>query len=146
MFNNMLLAAGVSPELAKTYSMHSWRIYLACALLAKGASTAQILSMLRWRSEEALRLYARLNDTTYATRLDTAATADISSIRASNIAAVAEAEAAQEQREWLRKTAVASEHMFDPSKVPEHTHDEAILEFQRTAGPLAALAAQPDDD
>ena len=27
--------------------------YSACALLAKGASQAQILSMLRWRSDEA---------------------------------------------------------------------------------------------
>ena len=43
--------------------------YSACALLAKGASQAQILSMLRWRSDEALRLYARLNDTSYATWL-----------------------------------------------------------------------------
>ena len=47
----MLLAAGVAPERARTLSMHSWRIYLACALLAQGASSAQILSMLRWRSD-----------------------------------------------------------------------------------------------
>ena len=33
-------------------------------MLASGAPHSQILSMLRWRSDEALRLYARLNDTT----------------------------------------------------------------------------------
>ena len=63
--------------------------------------------MLSWRSDEALRLYARLNDATYGTWVDEAATAEIESIRSSNIAAVAEAQAAAEAREWLRKSAAA---------------------------------------
>ena len=51
---------------AAVVSMHSWRVYLACALLSKGASFATIQSMLRWRSEDALRIYARINDFKYA--------------------------------------------------------------------------------
>lgn len=43
--------------------MHSWRIYLACALYAAGCpnDSDRIMAMLRWRSEEALLIYARLN-------------------------------------------------------------------------------------
>ena len=46
--------------------MHSFRIYLACALLEAGASNGTIQSMLRWRSDEALKIYARINDYKYA--------------------------------------------------------------------------------
>ena len=66
---------------AATVSMHSWRIYLACALLAQGASFATIQSMLRWRSEDALRIYARINDFKYADWLSSAQGATISSTR-----------------------------------------------------------------
>ena len=124
--------------------MHSWRIYLACALLASGASQPQILSMLRWRSDEALRLYARLNDSTYATWLDEAADATIDSIRTSNVAPLAEAAAAQQHREWLRKAATASETHFDPSRVPAHTHDDIVGELHGAANGVAAAAAAYD--
>ena len=143
-FQDMLLAAGVSPEQASTLSMHSWRIYLACALLAAGASTSQILSMLRWRSDEALRLYARLNDSDYATWLDAAADATIDSIRTSNVVTLAEAAAAQEHREWLRKAAQAHERLFDPTATPQHTHDDAVAEMLGAANGLAAAAATYD--
>ena len=139
-FQAMLLAAGVAPERAKTLSMHSWRIYLACALLAKGASQAQILSMLRWRSDEALRLYARLNDTTYATWLDEAATADIASIRSSNIPLLAEAQRAEEQRTWLRRAATASADHFDPTRLPQHDFDSVVGEMQAGMPAMQALA------
>jgi len=143
-FQDMLLAAGVSPEQASTLSMHSWRIYLACALLAAGASTSQILSMLRWRSDEALRLYARLNDSDYATWLDAAADATIDSIRTSNVVTLAEAAAANEHREWLRKAAQAHERLFDPTATPQHTHDDAVAEMLGAANGLAAAAATYD--
>ena len=143
-FQDMLLAAGVSPERARTLSMHSWRIYLACALLAKGASAAQILSMLRWRSDESLRLYARLNDATYATWLDSAGDATIDSIRTSNVRTLAEAAIADEQRRWLRDAAVADERSFDPAATPRHTHDELVGEFQRDIDTLTARAGVYD--
>ena len=124
--------------------MHSWRIYLACALLASGALHAQILSMLRWRSDEALRLYARLNDDTYATWVDAAGNAAIDSVRTSNVRTLAEAAAAEQHREWLRKAAVASAAHFDPSKVPTHTHDAVVSELQGAAHGIAASAAAFD--
>ena len=37
---------------------------LACQLLEAGASPAQIQALLRWQTEESLRLYARLTDET----------------------------------------------------------------------------------
>ena len=61
--------------------MHSWRVYLACALLAKGASFATIQTMLRWRSEDALRIYARINNFEYADWLTSAQGASVSSVR-----------------------------------------------------------------
>ena len=145
-FQAMLRATGVAPERAGTYSMHSWRIYLACALLASGAPHSQILSMLRWRSDEALRLYARLNDTTYATWLDASGTAEIESIRASNIATVAESQRAQEQRDWLRRSAIASDSdpRFDATALPRHSHDDEVADMQAAGNGLAAAAAAAD--
>ena len=66
---------------AKQVSMHSWRVYLACALLAAGAAPATIQCLLRWRSDEALKIYARINDTTYAGWLSAAGQSMVSSVR-----------------------------------------------------------------
>ena len=78
----LLAAIGVSEAEAKRYSWHSFRIYLACALLAAGADAPTIQALLRWRSAEALKLYARMNAEVYAGWLSSASTADISSVRA----------------------------------------------------------------
>ena len=43
-------------------SLHSFRIYLACALYAAGCPNDKICAILRWRSEDALLIYARMND------------------------------------------------------------------------------------
>ena len=42
--------------------MHSFRIFLASALYAAGCPQERIMAMLRWKSAEALAIYARLND------------------------------------------------------------------------------------
>ena len=81
-----LIVAVRGEERAKHVSMHSWRVYLACALLAKGASFATIQTMLRWRSEDALRIYARINDFKYADWLSAAQGATISSVRTTTAA------------------------------------------------------------
>ena len=47
------------------YSLHSFRVTLACALLATGASSAQIQALCRWKSVESLAIYARLNPADY---------------------------------------------------------------------------------
>ena len=72
-----MIAAVVGHERAKFYSMHSWRIYLACALLAAGASSGTIQALLRWRSDEAVKIYARLNDKDYTKWLKSAAVSEV---------------------------------------------------------------------
>jgi hypothetical protein len=76
-----IIVAVCGVDRAKQVSMHSWRVYLACALLAKGASFATIQTMLRWRSEDALRIYARINNFVYADWLSSVQGASVSSIR-----------------------------------------------------------------
>ena len=59
-FRLMLLLVGVPANQIRNYSMHSWRIYLACALLAAGASKGTIQALLRWRSEVAPKRHSTL--------------------------------------------------------------------------------------
>ena len=73
-----------------------------------------------------------------------AGNAAIDSVRTSNVASLAEAAAAEQHREWLRKAAVASAAHFDPSKVPTHTHDGVVAELQGAAHGIAATAAAYD--
>ena len=54
--------AGVALEDAQGYSVHSYRIYLACALLAANCPRWLIMRMLRWRNEASLDIYARVSD------------------------------------------------------------------------------------
>ena len=54
--------AGLSAAACNAFSVHSFRVYLACALYAAGCPPERIMAILRWKSEEALLIYARLND------------------------------------------------------------------------------------
>ena len=56
------VACNLSEEEAKKFSVHSFRIYLATALYAAGCPNDRIQAILRWKSVEALLIYARLND------------------------------------------------------------------------------------
>ena len=51
-------ACGLSEAEARGYSVHSFRIYLACALYAAGCPNDRIQAILRWKSEDALLIYA----------------------------------------------------------------------------------------
>ena len=66
---------------AELMSPHSFRRYLACALKAEGAADSTIQALLRWKSAESLKLYAILNDNTYADLVDSAANANVASVR-----------------------------------------------------------------
>jgi len=52
------------------YSFHSFRIFLACALLAAGCPRWMIKRMLRWRGDESLEIYARVSDGEWELRLN----------------------------------------------------------------------------
>ena len=78
-------AGGVGAANAKHYSWHSARIYLACALLAAGATHAQIQALCRWQTEDSLRIYARLNVAKYQQLLDAAGGADVHSVSTASL-------------------------------------------------------------
>eukprot|EP00966_Prymnesium_polylepis_P286841 6625522-Prymnesium_polylepis.1 len=50
----------VSKERLAQITVHLFRVYLACALLAAGATPEQVMQLLRWSSDAARRLYARI--------------------------------------------------------------------------------------
>jgi hypothetical protein len=97
-----MMVAVVGHGRAKNYSMHSWRIYLACALLQAGASSGTIQTMLRWRSDEAVKIYARINMECYSEWLGLASTQEVNSIRSQTITQLSES---------LTKAPVAGERL-----------------------------------
>ena len=90
----VLLRTFLDEEEAKKYSWHSWRIGLACALLAAKAPEAIILALCRWKGPQSLRIYARLNMEDVATWVDSAAEQVVNSVQAPNLPNLARAAAA----------------------------------------------------
>ena len=82
--------SAVGPAAAANYSWHSARIYLACSLLAAGATSAQIQALCRWQTEDSLRVYARLNEDKYRDLLASAARADVRSVSTSSLPALSD--------------------------------------------------------
>ena len=60
-----LLRLHVPKSRVSAYSFHSFRIGYACALLAAGCPPGLIQSLVRWSSQESLKIYARLNPSDY---------------------------------------------------------------------------------
>ena len=81
----LILGRVVGKANASKYSWHSARIYLACSLLAAGASVAQIQALCRWQTEDSLRVYARLNPGSYDKLLTRAASADVLSVSVASL-------------------------------------------------------------
>ena len=81
LFKRCISQAGLPDDSAARYSPHSFRRYLACALKAQGAADSTIQALLRWKTAESLKLYSFLSDETYADLVDSAAGADVSSVR-----------------------------------------------------------------
>jgi len=65
----------------KIITIHSFRVWLACALLAIGATPEQIMQLLRWSSDEARKLYARMGENAQSGLLDSACDARFDSVR-----------------------------------------------------------------
>ena len=70
---------GLSAAAASDYSVHSFRIHLACALLAAECPRFMIKRLLRWRGDDSLEAYARVNDSTWALWTDRARHAEVDS-------------------------------------------------------------------
>jgi hypothetical protein len=80
-----LRSAGFTSARVERITLHSFRVYLACALLELGRTRDEIMALLRWRSDEALRVYARLNAERYAGLLHGVGDATIDQTRAHNL-------------------------------------------------------------
>ena len=87
-FHALLLTFLTAAEVQK-YSWHSWRIGLACALLATNAPVATILALCRWKGPQSLQIYARRNMHEIAAWVDTAAAQVTNSVQAPNLPGVA---------------------------------------------------------
>ena len=86
-FFKALLAYVVTKERAKQLSVHSFRVWLACALLAAGASAEQIMYLLRWSSDAARRLYARMGERSQMALLGATCDVSLDSVRAHTLLA-----------------------------------------------------------
>ena len=85
-FYFLLEQTGLVPaDKLKSYSVHSFRIHLACALYAAGCPNERIMAILRWKSEEALLIYARMNDDERASWVDKAKGQRVNSVVAANL-------------------------------------------------------------
>ena len=156
-FHSMLVVL-IGEDAAKNFSIHSFRIYLACALLAAGASHGTICAMLRWRSDDALRIYARINDDRYADELERAACARVSSVRTTTSAAagllgemrscaggeVASREAGF-QGYWQAVAAtIAEADMPTPTELPAVDADSRVQQLNTALSSLAVNADRTD--
>ena len=84
-FQFLLKAAGVKEAALPSLSVHSFRIFLACALYAAKCPNDRIMAILRWKSEEALLIYARMNDMERTEWVQKAATVTIDSTVAAHL-------------------------------------------------------------
>ena len=80
-FFKALIRLVCSEQRARQLSVHSFRVWLACALLAAGATPEQIMLLLRWSSEAAYRLYARIGDARAAGLIDAGFDASFATVR-----------------------------------------------------------------
>jgi hypothetical protein len=81
----MLFGARVPAAQLHDYSVHSFRIWLACALLAAQVDWATIKRTLRWRGDESLLIYARLNNDVWARNVFASYTAVVNSTVAARL-------------------------------------------------------------
>ena len=84
----MLFGALVSMSDLADYSIHSFRIFVACALMAADVPRHTIKRLLRWRGDLSLEIYARLNDEEWARHVASIYTARVDSTIAARLASL----------------------------------------------------------
>ena len=75
----LVVGNGMSEDAARAYSVHSFRIFCACALLKSNCPRWLIKRLLRWRGDDSIEIYARLNDDEWVEWLAKAAEAQVDS-------------------------------------------------------------------
>ena len=86
----------------KQFSFHSARIWLACALKEAGASNIRTQGMVRWLSEDSLRIYARDSRHTYAHWLDKATQANVDAKQVANLPTLDDDNAWSQLQDWIK--------------------------------------------
>ena len=94
--------AGLGATRAAMLSLHSGRVFCACALLAKGAPRPIILALCRWRDERSLGVYARLNPEDYLGWMAQASAAVVDPIAPRNVPQLDYDEAARLANSYLQ--------------------------------------------
>jgi hypothetical protein len=147
LFKACLAQAGGQRSPNATYSPHSFRRYLACALRAQGAPDATIQALLRWKTAESLKLYSILNDETYADLVDGAGTANVASVRTNALPRAEVLDLAQtfhNARSNLRAAAEEAEATRPDEDIVERSDSEGSdAEDTQEPASLAAPAPPP---
>jgi hypothetical protein len=149
-FFHALLRVIMPEAQAKAYSVHSFRIYLACALFAMGATPDRIMRMVRWANIASLLIYARPNAADTADWLEAASRAVIHGARSHTLASEAAANGQPAQAEPPRGSATprASPAAAAASVAPALAAAHAAIVAATNAAPspsppLRADAAAP---
>jgi site-specific DNA-cytosine methylase len=66
-------------------SWHSFRVYIASALLASGSDNATIQAMVHWKTDDSCKLYSRIDPIEFGNKLLRASAAEVSSVQARNL-------------------------------------------------------------
>ena len=80
-----LARAQLSGARAAQLSLHSPRVYLACALKALRADDPTIQALCRWKTPESIKIYGRLTPEDYAALVRRTGTVTTSSVQATNL-------------------------------------------------------------
>jgi len=131
-FFDGLIRLVCTEERAKQLSVHSFRVWLACALLAAGATPEQIMLMVRWSSEAARKLYARLAMTTQCSLQAGAVDASFDSIRAHTLLDASAAAAVSDEARAAAEALQATTSLIDAVTVGAGAHIAAAKDLRRT--------------
>ena len=125
---------------AKKYSLHSFRSYLASALLAAGCTDAQIQAALRWASSEALLIYKVIGREDYGDWITRGQTARTTGARAAALSDGAQLPAYGPTGHGdVDPAAIAAVSRFAPEQGSWLTRAEAV---KLTAGRAEALPSE----
>ena len=138
----IILNEALPPATAKLYSWHSARIFLATVLAESGASARQIQALCRWQTDEALKIYIRLNSRKCKTLLDGAMAARVTTARTNQLQ---DALPFLDLHDVLRATARQNTPPRDlPIDDDVHPDDDADDDDGPDVSPRIPLAAESD--
>ena len=104
-----IAVAALGDTRAAQLSLHSARVFCACALLAKGAPRSIILALCRWKDERSLDVYARLNPAEYIAWMHKVSAAHVDAIAPRNMPQLDYDEAARQANAYLRTNPAAGD-------------------------------------